>query len=147
MRQNIAGWCQNPFCFQKFVENAQQCFAFKPQENFSAHNVNFQWSIFSTSVANSVSKTINNLGNFSFQSIRVVTRNHYIPHFFATYSLKNVPFFTILGKICPFPVPFVLQPCWFNFLFLVRLHFDCCLNMLPTLHSAIVEKITKVEKI
>ena len=26
--QNIAGWCQQPFCFQKFVDNAQQCFAF-----------------------------------------------------------------------------------------------------------------------
>ena len=24
---------QLTFCFQKFVDNAQQCFAFKPQEN------------------------------------------------------------------------------------------------------------------
>ena len=34
MKQNIAGWCQQTFCFQKFVGNAQQCFAFTPQANF-----------------------------------------------------------------------------------------------------------------
>ena len=41
--QNIAGWCQQTFCFQKFVENTQQCFAFTPQGNFTAHNLNFHW--------------------------------------------------------------------------------------------------------
>ena len=30
-----------PFCFQKFVDNSQQCFAFTPQANFPAHNLNF----------------------------------------------------------------------------------------------------------
>jgi hypothetical protein len=29
------------FCFQKFVDNAQQCFTFTPQTNFPAHNLNF----------------------------------------------------------------------------------------------------------
>ena len=43
IRQNIAGWCQQTFCFQKFVDNAQQCFAFTPQANFPAHNLNFHW--------------------------------------------------------------------------------------------------------
>jgi hypothetical protein len=27
--------------FQKFVDNAQQCFAFTPQANFFAHNFHF----------------------------------------------------------------------------------------------------------
>ena len=27
--------------FQKFVDNAQQCFTFTPQANFPAHNLNF----------------------------------------------------------------------------------------------------------
>ena len=31
------------FCFQKFVDNAQQCFAFTPQANCPAHNLNFHW--------------------------------------------------------------------------------------------------------
>ena len=43
IRQNIDGWCHQPFCFQKFVDNVQQCFAFKPQANFSVHNLNFHW--------------------------------------------------------------------------------------------------------
>ena len=29
-----AGGCQQTFCFLKFVDNAQQCFAFTPQANF-----------------------------------------------------------------------------------------------------------------
>ena len=29
------------FLFSKFVYNTQQCFAFTPKENFSAHNLNF----------------------------------------------------------------------------------------------------------
>ena len=29
--------------FQKFVNNAQQCFAFTPQTNFPAHILNFHW--------------------------------------------------------------------------------------------------------
>ena len=43
LRQNIAGWRQQTFCFQKFVNNAQQCFAFTPQANFPTHNLNFHW--------------------------------------------------------------------------------------------------------
>ena len=43
IRQNIAGWFQHTFCFQKFINNIQQCFAFTPQENFSAHYLNFHW--------------------------------------------------------------------------------------------------------
>ena len=44
--QNIAGHCQQTFCFQKFVDNArdpnaQQSFAFTPQANFPANNLNF----------------------------------------------------------------------------------------------------------
>ena len=31
------------FCFQRFFDNAQQCFAFAPQANFPAHNLNFHW--------------------------------------------------------------------------------------------------------
>ena len=34
VKAKIAGHCQQSFCFQKFVENAQQCFAFTPQANF-----------------------------------------------------------------------------------------------------------------
>ena len=34
LRQNIAGGCQQPFCFQKFVDISQQCFALLPQGNF-----------------------------------------------------------------------------------------------------------------
>ena len=30
------------FFFQKFVDNTNQCFAFTPQANFPAHNLNFQ---------------------------------------------------------------------------------------------------------
>ena len=30
-------------CFQKFVDNTQQCFAFTAQANFPAHNLNFHW--------------------------------------------------------------------------------------------------------
>ena len=41
LRQNIAGQCQQAFCFQKFVDNAYRCFAFTPQANFPAHNLNF----------------------------------------------------------------------------------------------------------
>ena len=115
----------------------------KPTHVFKTRIVGADWlgeSLFLDLAARYVSETINNLGTFSFQSIRVVTRNHYRPVLPLLYC-KMCLFFTILGIICPFPVPFVLQPCWFNFLFLVRLHFDCCLNMLPTLHSAILEKI------
>ena len=28
--QNIAWWCQQMFCFQKFVDNIQPCFVFTP---------------------------------------------------------------------------------------------------------------------
>ena len=34
--------CEQTYCFQKFVDNPQQCFAFMPQANFPAHNLNFQ---------------------------------------------------------------------------------------------------------
>jgi hypothetical protein len=43
MRKNIAWWCQQIFCFQKFVDNGHQCFAFTRQANFPAHNLNFHW--------------------------------------------------------------------------------------------------------
>jgi hypothetical protein len=43
IRENIAGWCQQAFCFQKFVDNAQQYFAFTPQVNSPAHNLDFHW--------------------------------------------------------------------------------------------------------
>ena len=31
------------FYFQMFADNAQQCFAFTPQANFPAHNLNIHW--------------------------------------------------------------------------------------------------------
>ena len=31
------------FCFQKFVENVQQCFALLPQVNFPTNTLNFHW--------------------------------------------------------------------------------------------------------
>ena len=34
-------WCQQTFCFEKFVENVQQCFAFTAQANSLAHYLNF----------------------------------------------------------------------------------------------------------
>ena len=40
IRQNIAGLCQQTFCFHEFVVNAQQCFAFTPHANFPAHDLN-----------------------------------------------------------------------------------------------------------
>ena len=43
IRQNIAWRCQQTF-FLKFVDNAQQCFAFITQVNFLGHNLNFVWS-------------------------------------------------------------------------------------------------------
>ena len=43
IRQKIAKWCQQTFYFQKYVDNAQQCFAFTPKANFPAHNLNFHW--------------------------------------------------------------------------------------------------------
>ena len=30
-------------CFQKFVDNIQQCFALLPQVNFPSNNLNFHW--------------------------------------------------------------------------------------------------------
>ena len=45
IRQNIAGWLQQTFCFQKFVDNAQPCFAFTTQVNFPSHNLNFHWKV------------------------------------------------------------------------------------------------------
>jgi hypothetical protein len=41
-RQNITGRYQQTFEHKKFVDHAQQCFAFTPQTNFPAHNLNFQ---------------------------------------------------------------------------------------------------------
>ena len=41
IRQNIAEGCQQTFENNKFVDNAQQCFAFTPQANFPTHNLNF----------------------------------------------------------------------------------------------------------
>jgi hypothetical protein len=34
--------CPQTFEYTKFVDNDQQCFAFLPQANFPAHNLNFQ---------------------------------------------------------------------------------------------------------
>ena len=45
IRQIIAGWCQQTLCFQKFVDNAQQCFAFTPQANFPTHNFQWRWKV------------------------------------------------------------------------------------------------------
>ena len=42
-RQNIAGRCQQAFCFQKFVDITQQCFALLPQVNSPNNNLNFHW--------------------------------------------------------------------------------------------------------
>ena len=42
-RQNIARLCQQTFENKKFVDITQQCFAFLPQVNFPANNLNFQW--------------------------------------------------------------------------------------------------------
>ena len=36
-------WCPQTFGFQKFVDNAQQCFAFTHQANSPAHNFNVHW--------------------------------------------------------------------------------------------------------
>ena len=41
LKQNIAGWYT--ICFQKFVDNARQFFAFTPQAKFPALNLNFYW--------------------------------------------------------------------------------------------------------
>ena len=41
--QSIDGWCQQTFENKKFVDNAQQCFAFTPQANFPGHNLSFHW--------------------------------------------------------------------------------------------------------
>ena len=38
-KQNIARCCHQTSCFQKFVDNAQQCFAFTIQANFPANNL------------------------------------------------------------------------------------------------------------
>ena len=40
-RQKIVVGCQQTFCFQKFVDKAQQCFAFIPQTNFNTNKLNF----------------------------------------------------------------------------------------------------------
>ena len=37
----IIGRKRQNICIQKFVDNDQQCFAFTPQENFPAYNLNF----------------------------------------------------------------------------------------------------------
>ena len=42
MRGKVYWVCQQTFCFQKFVDNTHQCFAFTLQ-NFPAHNLNFNW--------------------------------------------------------------------------------------------------------
>ena len=42
IRQNIAGWCQQTFCFQKFVDNAQHYFAFTLKGNFPTNNLKLE---------------------------------------------------------------------------------------------------------
>ena len=39
--KGITGCCQQTFECKKFVDNAQQCFAFTYQANFPIHNLNF----------------------------------------------------------------------------------------------------------
>ena len=51
IRQNIAGWCRQNFCFQKFVDNPWQCFAFTPEANFPAHYLNFHWRVMRKNLA------------------------------------------------------------------------------------------------
>jgi hypothetical protein len=41
IRQNIDEHCQQTFENKKYVEITQQCFAFTPQANFPANNLNF----------------------------------------------------------------------------------------------------------
>ena len=41
IKAKIAVWCQQTFCFQKFVDNAQQCFEFTLQAKFPKRNLNF----------------------------------------------------------------------------------------------------------
>ena len=60
IRQNIAGWYQQTFCFQKLVDNAQQCFALHLKQTFppiiwiftkgEGHGIKFRlpFKIFST---------------------------------------------------------------------------------------------------
>ena len=38
-------WIPSPSLNKKFVDNAQQCFAFTPQANFPAHILNFYFNI------------------------------------------------------------------------------------------------------
>ena len=42
--QNFAGCYQQTFYFWKFFDNAQQWFAFTPQANLPAHNLNSYWN-------------------------------------------------------------------------------------------------------
>jgi hypothetical protein len=39
--KTLLGDVNKLFCFQKFVDITQQCFAFTSQANFPVHNVNF----------------------------------------------------------------------------------------------------------
>ena len=39
MRQNFAGWCQQTFYLPRFVDNAQQCFAFTSLVNVPPYTV------------------------------------------------------------------------------------------------------------
>ena len=41
VKKNIAGCYQQTFGYKKFVDNAQQCFAFTLQANFPTNNLNF----------------------------------------------------------------------------------------------------------
>ena len=41
--RQIAPLCQQTFCFQKFVDNVQQCFDLSPQVNFPSHYLNSNW--------------------------------------------------------------------------------------------------------
>ena len=70
--QNIAGWYQQTFCFQKFVDNSQQCFAFTPQANFIAQKIwifseddgikaRLHFEIFSTLIHKAVGFIYNNI--------------------------------------------------------------------------------------
>ena len=41
LRLEVKHCFKQSFCFQRFVDNTQQYFAFTPQANFPAHNLNF----------------------------------------------------------------------------------------------------------
>ena len=108
IRQNFDGWCQQTFCYQKFVDNAQQCFAFTRQANFPTHYLNFYWrwwdriqatfKIFSTLTAKGVNqeKCFSRLSNncnmyksFLFCKKEILWEGHISQFFDITYLVTS----------------------------------------------------------